>query len=1081
MDSLAFEPEPVPTTEFVGRTTEIRRLREYVRLGEPVSLITGVGGIGKTALVRHALDDAHRHGRKLIWCTLRDGPSLDELTANVLARHPTDGDDPGWQSHRRLCHLLDSHSCVLVFDNFDAVLDLEVDVGRTDGDYARCVTELVRRGRSHSTFVGTTRVLPKLGSVRERDLRPIRLAGLGPRAAKAIVRAARLDSTAELTETLIRHYGGIPQALRLAADLILEVYGGSVAGFLEADHIVFGGIEDLIEEHFVSLSPLEQLVMYRLALAREPLPFARLVEPASLARERARVPEALQTLKRRSLVETVANHWYLQYLMQEYCVMRFIRLSVNALIGEESPGHLRNFPVVDATQAIWVRDAQRRATMSPLVKRLRDDCGARTKTMASLTTALDRARDGGADQGSYSAANILEMYRGLGEELSNLDLSGATVRNGDLSAVGLRDVNARRTEFVDCRFASPHEHVFAAALSPDGSFAVLGHVGGAVALIDVPSGRTLDSFEWGVQWLRAVALSEQGDLIAATDDRGNIRIIDRRLKTQRDFVGNGRQVRSLAFSKDGTLLFAGGEDCLVRRLDVASGRVSTESLTPRGEIWDLKLDGGEMLLATGGAALKRWQWEARTELPVSADDDETSRSIDLVRGTALVMTGGDEGQVRVWDRLTGACIARYQAHSGPIWSICVRAHNDAFRVFTASHDGSFRVWSWSPGGKFEKLAVLIQGEGPVWPAFVDEACATVGAVSGTTVRFWNADTLDYLECLTGGTARVFACTAGRTTGMAGSGGQDGLVRIWNVESAECIHALPGHRGAIRSMATSFDGRLVASGGEDCECRVWDAESGSLMDVLRGARNWIWALAFDSDGTRLVAGSADLSLHLWHLAHAEPPQTFAGHSSRIIAAGFIDQHTLGSCAIDGEIRKWEVTTGASAVVAQVEGAVVAHMHAFRILVGDDCGRVHAVELRTGRTTSSAPVGRGAPVTAVAYDEHRARIVVGCADGLLCAMTPQMQILPDSCTALGRVCALDAANFQHLLWASGQPHVGRLHPDTFDLEAPMATPRQYEGFDITDAIGLTTSDRANLLSLGATDHFLAHPRPTTKKAG
>jgi WD40 repeat protein len=59
---------------------------------------------------------------------------------------------------------------------------------------------------------------------------------------------------------------------------------------------------------------------------------------------------------------------------------------------------------------------------------------------------------------------------------------------------------------------------------------------------------------------------------------------------------------------------------------------------------------------------------------------------------ALLLTGGLDGHVRVWDCHTGAGVVAWRAHGDWIRSLAVSARGD--RVVTAGRDGHVRAWSW---------------------------------------------------------------------------------------------------------------------------------------------------------------------------------------------------------------------------------------------------------------------------------------------------------------------------------------------------------------------------------------------------
>src|SRR5215216_1854773 len=117
-------PLPSPLTSFVGREREIDiasalLLQPYVRL----LTLTGTGGIGKTRLALHVaseLTNVFPHGVGFVsLASLRD----PELVAAAVAETLSLADVPGQRLVRRLQGYLAHRNMLLVFDNFEHLLD----------------------------------------------------------------------------------------------------------------------------------------------------------------------------------------------------------------------------------------------------------------------------------------------------------------------------------------------------------------------------------------------------------------------------------------------------------------------------------------------------------------------------------------------------------------------------------------------------------------------------------------------------------------------------------------------------------------------------------------------------------------------------------------------------------------------------------------------------------------------------------------------------------------------------------------------------------------------------------------------
>ena len=87
-----------------------------------------------------------------------------------------------------------------------------------------------------------------------------------------------------------------------------------------------------------------------------------------------------------------------------------------------------------------------------------------------------------------------------------------------------------------------------------------------------PNGEVLGEVEASPTPIIAVAISPDGNLVAAAGIRGSVAVIERKTrKLAHTLVGPGLPVWSAAFFPDSRTLLTGGTDRMIRRWDASSG------------------------------------------------------------------------------------------------------------------------------------------------------------------------------------------------------------------------------------------------------------------------------------------------------------------------------------------------------------------------------------------------------------------------------------------------------------------------------------------------------------------------------
>jgi WD40 repeat protein/class 3 adenylate cyclase len=320
-------------------------------------------------------------------------------------------------------------------------------------------------------------------------------------------------------------------------------------------------------------------------------------------------------------------------------------------------------------------------------------------------------------------------------------------------------------------------------------------------------------------------------------------------------------------------------------------------------------------------------------------ESHTGPLLDVVYtpdGRTLV-TGGQDGVVRLWEAATGELLQAWEGHTDAIGDLDIS--RDGQRLATGSDDGTVRVWDMASGQTLFTFKVVEKVQSVAFSA--DTQNLAIAAGPAPAVYIYNPsngdlrETVSHPDWLTAEPDALFpvgvvyspdgsrlAVALDTVTGTAGQ------VELWDTATGERVLVLPERFSLFRNgLAFSPDGAHLATGWSGASrAAVWDSASGERLFSLGDATNRI---GYSSDGRRLLTATGGAKANMWDAAGGEDLLTLKGHSGLVLAvaespgcAGPPQQpfewcgRWLASVGIDGTLRLWDVSpmgVGVSLVV------------------------------------------------------------------------------------------------------------------------------------------------------------------------
>jgi len=278
-------------------------------------------------------------------------------------------------------------------------------------------------------------------------------------------------------------------------------------------------------------------------------------------------------------------------------------------------------------------------------------------------------------------------------------------------------------------------------------------------------------------------------------------------------------------------------------------------------------------------------------------------SVSVTSDGRRVVSGSDDGAVRVWDLATGRCLQTLEGHTDEVWSVSVTP--DGQRAVSGSKDHTVRVWDLARG----RCLQMLEGHTDhVWSVSVtpDGHHAVSGGADGT-MRVWDLARGRCLKTLKGHTD-YFSVSVTPDGQRAVSGSKDHTVRAWDLATGRCLQTLEGHTNEVWSVSVTPDGHCAVSGSKDHTVRVWDLARGRCLQMLEGHTDRVWSVSVTPDGHHAVSGGADGTMRVWDLARGHCLKTLKGHTDYLKVSVSSDGRCAVSGGADDTVRVWDLATG-----------------------------------------------------------------------------------------------------------------------------------------------------------------------------
>jgi periodic tryptophan protein 2 len=300
-----------------------------------------------------------------------------------------------------------------------------------------------------------------------------------------------------------------------------------------------------------------------------------------------------------------------------------------------------------------------------------------------------------------------------------------------------------------------------------------------------------------------------------------------------------------------------------------------------------------------------WEWKSEGYILRQQGHYSQVNTLCYTADGQTIITGGEDGKVKLWNTSTGFCFITFPQHTAPITGVSYCASNNI--VLSSSADGTvrafdllryknFRTFTSPQPTQFTSCAVDATGE-----------IVIAAAHDPFEIYIWSVQTGKLLDVLTGHEGPISCLALSSSLSLLASSSWDKTVRIWDIfNNKGCIETF-SHSSDVLCCAFRGDGAELCCATLDGQLYFWDVQAGTVKFQLeckrdiqfgrrandaRAANNsthnlHFTSLVYSADGSHVLAGGNSKYLCIYNIQARLLVKKFSISENRSLD-GVVDQ-------------------------------------------------------------------------------------------------------------------------------------------------------------------------------------------------
>ncbi|KAG6796535.1 periodic tryptophan protein 2 [Apis mellifera caucasica] len=269
----------------------------------------------------------------------------------------------------------------------------------------------------------------------------------------------------------------------------------------------------------------------------------------------------------------------------------------------------------------------------------------------------------------------------------------------------------------------------------------------------------------------------------------------------------------VGFSNGSFYLYEMPDVNMIHSLSISNQCITSIAINSTGDWIALGCSSAGQLLV--------WEWQSETYAMKQQGHSNNMNCLAYSPDGQYIVTGGDDGKVKLWNTMNGFCSITFQEHTSTITGV-IFSHNRKF-IVSASLDGTVRAYDLARYRNFRTLTS---------PRPVQFSCIALDSND----EFLAAGGQDFFE-----------------------------IYLWSIKLGTLLEILSGHEGPVASLAfnPNVASTELVSVSWDKTLKIWNAiENGSVHETLQLTADGLF-VTYKPNGEEVAVATLDGQISFFH--------------------------------------------------------------------------------------------------------------------------------------------------------------------------------------------------------------------------